>query len=80
MARNPKLEALLVARWEADQCAPAEKPAKLDIVRRLAEQALTDAGSDTGRWRELLAATETEYCAFRAERLKEQRRRLSRLR
>ncbi len=80
MGRNPKLEALLAARWDAEQCAPIDKPAKLDLLRCLAQQALSDAGADTGRWHELLAATETEYRAFRAERLKEEMRRLSRLR
>ncbi|MBI4660023.1 MAG: hypothetical protein HY735_14375 [Verrucomicrobia bacterium] len=80
MARNPKLEALLVARWEAEQCAPAEKPAKFEVVRRLAEAALIEAGRNPTGWRALVAATQSEYWVFRAERLKEQMRRLSRLR
>ncbi|MBM3832916.1 MAG: hypothetical protein FJ403_06525 [Verrucomicrobia bacterium] len=80
MARNPKLEAILAARWEAEGCTPAEKAPKLAIVKQLVEQALVKARSDTAHWRELLAATESEYRDFRAERLKEQARRLSRMR
>jgi hypothetical protein len=52
----------------------------LEIIRRLAEHPLAETGGNPSRWRELVAASQDEYRAFRAGRLDEQTRRLSRLR
>ena len=78
MSRNPRLEALLQARYDLDQVAPASKPA----CRARLEVLISDllAGHEGTPPRELLAATEDEYREYCRQRFLETQRRLARLR
>ena len=78
MSRNPRLEALLQARYDLDQAAPAGKPA----CRARLEAMIADllAGHKGTSGRELLAATEDEYREYCRQRFLEAQRRLARLR
>jgi len=78
VARNPKLEAFLEARFELDVAPPGEKAAKRAILHTLAEELLKGFRSVSAR--ELIAITEEAYQEFRKERFLESQRRLSRLR
>jgi hypothetical protein len=78
VSRNPRLEALLQARYDLDQAAPADKPAQRLRLEKLISDLL--AGRKGVSARELLAASEDEYRLFCRQRYLESRARLSRLR
>jgi hypothetical protein len=80
MARNPELEAILLARYELETCEPGQKTerrAKLDV---LLEAAVAKAGSKSLTSRALIEITAEAYQEFKLARKKAERARLSRLR
>jgi len=80
MSRNPKLEAFLLARYEAETCGRGEREARWATVNSMAKTLIASSQEKNLSIFELIAATTPEYRSFKAERIREQRQRLSRLR
>ncbi|MCW5553719.1 MAG: hypothetical protein KIS67_16370 [Verrucomicrobiae bacterium] len=80
MARNPELEAILLARYELETCDPRRKTehrAKLDA---LLEAAVAKSGSRSLTRRTLIEITAEAYQEFKLARKKAERSCLSRVR
>ena len=75
---SPELERLLTAYDEKRTCPPEEKPQRSASFERLLAEAL--ARKPGASRDELLDALAERYAAFRRQRLKTERERLSRLR
>jgi hypothetical protein len=78
VSRNTRLEALLQARYDLDQAAPADKPARRAYLENMVSEIL--AGRKGISARDLLAASEDEYRLYSRQRFLESQRRLSRIR
>ena len=80
MARNPELEAILLARYELETCEPGQKTQRRAKLNAVIEAALAKAGSKSLSPRALIEITAQAYQEFKFARKRAERARLSRLR
>ncbi|MEK7676468.1 MAG: hypothetical protein AAB676_11620 [Verrucomicrobiota bacterium] len=80
MSRAPELEAVLLAWFELETCAPAEQAVHKRRLDELLDAAVAKAGMKGVSRRDLMMALREQYGEFAKARHIEQRQRLSRLR
>ena len=78
MSRNPKLEAYLAARWELEQCEPADKASRLQTLGEITRECLDQHRGISPQ--ELAALTGDAYREYSRTKREELLRKLARLR
>ncbi len=80
MARNPELEAILLARYELETCEASQKAGRRAKLDALLESVAARSGTKSLTPRTLIEITAEAYQEFKLARKKAERSRLSRLR
>lgn len=80
MARNPELEAILLARYELETSEPGRKTERRAKLDALLEAVVAKSGSKSLTPRALIEITAAAYQEFKLARKKVERSRLSRRR